>query len=122
MSKDKYPTPEVVGNSVMIPLVTFQAMKADIASAEIEALKTAGTAEKPKQVRVYIKEDAKQIINNYPDGPGFADSMQSMTGGVFDLNHVDEERDRAYVDKSDGDIWAFTMEACVIVEGELPHD
>ena len=75
--------------------------------------------DKPKRVRVYIKEDAKvQAESN--GRVGWNDNHQgTYIGKVFDVKEVDMDGDLKVWEESHSDWWHFCQESCIVVEGYL---
>ena len=75
--------------------------------------------DKPKRVRVYIKEDAKvQAESN--GRVGWNDNYQgTYIGKVFDVKEVDTDGDLKVWEESHSDWWHFCQESCIVVEGSL---
>lgn len=70
--------------------------------------------DKPKRVRVYIKEDAKRLTDVMWGGM----EMGKMTGRVFDVNCLSGAGIYINREHSSG-TWLFTENTFIVVEGSL---
>lgn len=89
---------------------------------QLSALKAEVESEdKPKRVRVYIKEDAEETCMRNGNGWGDSDGSKGrMVGNVFDvMSDVGGGTLRVWIDDAHSDWWNFAIDAVVIVEGSL---
>ena len=86
---------------------------------QLSALKSEVESEsKPKRVRVYIKEDAKELTPSLYWTTG----KNHMPGSVFDVKKVvinGEDRIHVWADEEHSDYWNFFSGSYVVVEGSL---